>query len=270
MMDSNALTPYDRSSLRWQTLLGWLAFPIVGPGSVTVARWLNGNRVEGLEAARSLYRAARASGRPTIVCANHLTMVDSVYLHYALAPLRDYLRDFTRFSWNVPAVENYCKNPFLRLLVYLGKTIPIDREGDDAHRKGVIEKIKYLVANGDVCTLFPEGQRSRTGRVDTTNVTYGIGQILRDLDKPQVICAYLRGERQDSFSALPERGDILHLSVELLEPKTRETGLRATRDLSRQVIQKLKQMEDAFFARCKATEGRFATVSSISSVSAMG
>jgi hypothetical protein len=64
-----------------------------------------------------------------------------------------------------------------------------------------------------------------------------------------VLCAYLRGARQTTWSALPARGDTLHLYVEVLEPKTDATGMRASRDLARQVMDKIKAMEDAHFAR---------------------
>ncbi|MBI2388037.1 MAG: 1-acyl-sn-glycerol-3-phosphate acyltransferase [Deltaproteobacteria bacterium] len=230
-------------------------------------RLVRRHRIVGLEEARATYRRALEARRPTLVCANHLTMVDSAFLHHAFASVADYLTDFRRFSWNVPAVENFTTNAALRAIVYLGKCIPIDRSGDAAHHKQVLDTIKELVSHGEVVTLFPEGGRSRTGRVEPANVTYGVGQILRDLGqgsggspdvargsgqspdgRPQVLCAYLRGERQDTWSNMPERGDTMHLRVELLEPVTQERGLRASRDLAQQVIAKLKAMEDAFFA----------------------
>jgi 1-acyl-sn-glycerol-3-phosphate acyltransferase len=176
-------------------------------------------------------------------------MVDSIYLHHAFASIADYLVSFRRFSWNVPAVENFKRHPLLRMLTYVGKTIPIDRGGDATHLKKVLDKIKHVVSRGDVCTLFPEGGRSRTGRVEPSKVTSGIGHILRDLDRPRVLCSYLRGARQTTWSTVPARDDTLHLYVEVLEPETKATGLRASRDLARQVVDKIKAMEDAHFAR---------------------
>ncbi len=245
----NALTRGEILSLRVQALVGWATFAVVGPGAVFYMRVLRGHRIEGLEEARRIYREALADGRPVIVCANHLTMVDSIYLHHAFASVADYLMSFRRFSWNVPAVENFKRNLFLRTLTYVGKTIPIDRSGDAAHLKNVLAKIKHVVSHGDVCTLFPEGGRSRTGRVEPSKVTSGVGHILRDIDRPRVLCSYLRGARQTTWSVVPARGDTLHLYVEVLEPNTEASGLRASRDLARQVIDKIKAMEDAHFAR---------------------
>ena len=243
-MASPELSTLDRVFLRFQRIVGWATFAIVGPCSVFVMRILRNNRIEGIPEARRIYREALASGRPTLICANHLTMVDSAYLHWAFAPLREYLLHFERFSWNVAAIEHLNSNIWLKPIVFLGKTVPIDRGGDEAHRKAVLNKIRWLVSRGEVCTLFPEGARSRTGRIDPATVTYGIGQILKDLERPQVLCAYLRGSRQQQMSAVPIYSDTLQLKVEVLEPKTDQAGLRAIRDLSRQVIARLKAMED--------------------------
>ena len=243
------LSRIERVWLRLQRIVGWATFAIVGPCSVFTMRILRNNRIEGVAEARRIYREALASGRPTLICANHLTMVDSAYLHWAFAPLWEYLLHFQRFSWNVAAIEHLNANYFLKAIVFLGKTVPIDRGGDEGHRKAVLNKIRWLVQSGEVCTLFPEGSRSRTGRIDPATVTYGVGQILKDLERPQVLCAYLRGSRQEHESGVPPYADTLHLKVEILEPKTTEQGLRATRDLSRQVIGKLKAMEDEYLAR---------------------
>jgi 1-acyl-sn-glycerol-3-phosphate acyltransferase len=237
----------EQTALRLQALAGWGAFALVGPGSVLTMRVARAHRIEGMEEARRVYREALRSGRPTLICANHLTMVDSAFLHHALASLGDYLKDFRRFSWNVPATEHFTTNALLRALIYLGKCIAIDRSGTPEHRRSVLARVKYLAARGEVIMLFPEGGRSRTGRVDVENVMYGVGEILRDLENPQVVCAYLRGDKQETYGGLPAFGDTLHIRVELLDPKTTATGLRASRDLSRQVIEKLRVMEEDFF-----------------------
>lgn len=221
-------------------------------GCIFYMRVLRGNHITGVDAARQTFLRALATGRPTLVCANHLTMVDSLYLHHGLGSMATYLTDFRRLSWNVPAVENFAVTPLRRAFIYLSKCIPIDRAGDAAHHVRVLDRIRWLASQGEVCTLFPEGGRSRSGRVEPENITYGVGQVLQDLENPQVICAYLRGERQDTWGVVPARGDTLHLTVEVIEPTTKHSGLRGARDLSRQVAATLKSMEDAYFARVLA------------------
>jgi len=245
----STLSVGDTWWLRLQRALGWAAFAATGPGCVLAMRVVRQNRLEGIAEARRVYREALATGRPTIICANHLTMVDSGFLHWAMAPLPEYLLHFDRFSWNVAAVEHFERNPFLRALTFLCKVVPIDREGDEAHRKAVLDKIRWLVSHGEVLTLFPEGTRSRSGRIEPENVTYGVGQILQGLERPQVLCAYLRGRRQQVATGVPAYGDTVELRVKLIEPTTQLAGLRGVRDLSRQVIAALKGMEEEWFAR---------------------
>src|SRR5512140_2434367 len=124
------LPPEEVASLRRQALVGRAAFTIVGPGAVFYMRVLRGHRIEGMAEARRIYEETRAKGRPILVCANHLTMLDSIYLHHAFASVADYLRDLRRFSWNVPAIANFQRTLFPRTITYVGKSIPIDRGGD--------------------------------------------------------------------------------------------------------------------------------------------
>src|SRR4051812_22086226 len=147
----------ERAAFELQMRLGHLAFFGIGPSAVVFMRLIRGNSFEGIEPVRRAYREAASSGRPVIVCANHLTMFDSIFLHYVLASVPSYLRSFRLFSWNVPAVENFKRDPFLRALTYLAKTIPIDRTGTAAHYRAVLDRIKYLAARGEIFTIFPEG-----------------------------------------------------------------------------------------------------------------
>jgi 1-acyl-sn-glycerol-3-phosphate acyltransferase len=171
-------------------------------------------------------------------------MVDSMIIHHALCSVVRMFVDFRLSSWNVPAIENFKKSWILRLYTFLGKTIPIDRAGSPEHHRNVLDKLRHLVARGQICTLFPEGGRSRTGTIQIDQVTYGVGQILKDQVNPLVVCVYVRGNTQRNYSYYPARGDRIYVDAQIFEPTTPATGLRAARDLSRQVIAKLKEMED--------------------------
>jgi 1-acyl-sn-glycerol-3-phosphate acyltransferase len=232
--------------------LGHLAFFVVGPAAVFFMRVIRANDFAGLDDVRAKYREAAASGRPLLVCANHLTMFDSIFIHYALATIPSYLRDFRLFSWNVPAIENFKRDVFLRTLTYLSKTIPIDRTGGAAHTRQVLSRIKYLASRGQIFTIFPEGGRSRTGRVEVDRVTSGVGSIARDLEAPLVLCVYLRSEGQKTYGFLPPRGERIHVRAELIAPQTAATGARAAKELSRQIIEKLHDLEVAHFAALEA------------------
>ncbi len=174
-------------------------------------------------------------------------MFDSIFLHYALATVPDYLRSFRLLSWNVPARENFKRDPFLRVLTYLSKSIAIDRAGNAAHTRGVLDRIKYLASRGEIFTIFPEGGRSRTGRVDVERVASGVGNIVRDLDRPLVLCVYMRSENQETYGVLPPRGERIHVRAELISPSTTAVGVRAAKGLARQIIETLRELEIAHF-----------------------
>ncbi len=67
--------------------------------------------------------------------------------------------------------------------------------------------------------------------------------------KPNVLVMYHRGRKQAGKSWIPRRGERFFVDVEPLNPTTTAKGLRAQRDLSQQIIQKLAAMEQAYLSR---------------------
>lgn len=236
------------ATLKRQGLLGWFAFPLVGSAAIFYMRVVRRNRVKNLASVRRRFREITRDKRPIVICANHLTMVDSLFLHWALSSPLDYMRHFRLFAWNVPAMENFKRNLPISLLTYFTKTVAIDRAGSREHHREVLGKLGHLLRVGEIVTIFPEGGRSRTGRVEPKEVVYGVGQVLREVPDAFVVCVYARGDRQETWGRMPARGDEIQVDIETIEPKTDAKGLRATRELSRQIILKLKEMEDRYFA----------------------
>ena len=240
--------PGEIKALGLQRRIGWLAFPWLSSSAIFYLRVVRGNRVQNLGQVRERFREIAKTRRPILICANHLTMIDSFFVHWALSSPVDYWRNYRLFAWNVPAVENFQRGALLRLMSYVGKTVPIDRAGTSAHHRAVLGKLAHLLRHGDLVTIFPEAGRSRSGRIEPDQVAYGVVQILRDVPDALVVCVYQRGERQETWGFQPARGDRIHVEIETLEPRTENKGLRASRDLSRQIIGKLKEMEDRYFA----------------------
>jgi len=60
---------------------------------------------------------------------------------------------------------------------------------------------------------------------------------------------YLRGDRQDTWSTVPARGDSFCIDFELIEPHSDSAGMRRSRDFSLQIIDRLIGMEEEYFAR---------------------
>jgi 1-acyl-sn-glycerol-3-phosphate acyltransferase len=238
----------DRAALLLQRevgrLLAWLWIPLV----VGVLRLGMGWRIEGAREARRRFRQLRR-GSPggLLVCANHLTMVDSFVIAWALAPAWWYVVHYGSVPWNTPERENFARTWPMRALVWLMKCIPVRRGGDRREVGLVLARIAWLLGRGEAALIFPEGGRSRTGRVDTAATTYGVGRVARAHPGTRVLCVYLRGERQETWSDLPARGESFRVRVSELEPKSERRGLRGSLEVSQQVLAKLAEMEREHF-----------------------
>ena len=74
-----------------------------------------------------------------------------------------------------------------------------------------------------------------------------MGRVVGALPGCRVLCVYLRGRNQQSWSSVPERGDRFDVAIREIEPKTDHAGLRGSRDLVRQVVKTLHEMEQEYF-----------------------
>jgi len=207
-----------------------------------------GYRINGLREIRAKFRRIRTeSTAPLVICANHLTMIDSFLVAWALAPPWRYALCFGDLPWNVPERSNFASNPWERVSSYVMKCIPITRGGAREDVASVLERIASLTLAGEVALIFPEGGRSRTGTLDVEGAGWGIGRILGAIPDCRVACVYMRGAKQKTWSRLPARGDTFDVDVECIEPKSDLRGVRRSRDIARQVVGKLAGMEKEYF-----------------------
>lgn len=245
----HGLTFPDRFKLNVQIWIDWLFMLLYGWFVVFLVRVVRGHQISNIPGIRERYREYMSHKKPTLVCANHLTMADSFLINHALSSVPRYFFHFKTFPWNVPAYENYKGNLFYRLMTYLGACVPINRLGDAEHHQKVQNKLLYLLRKGYVVTFFPEGTRSRIGVIDMEKVSYAVGYILKELDDYQVVTVYCRGDRQKTYSNFPAKGDPIYMDVDRIEPKTEQKGNRAARDIAQQIIRRLKEMEDEYFEK---------------------
>jgi len=218
-------------------LLIWVALRVVG-----------GYRCEGLAESRRQYRAiVKRSDAPMLVCANHLTLIDSFLITWALGSPFWFMLHFSAVPWNVPERLNFAARPWQRALIYVLKCIPIQRGGKRAEAAHVLALVAHLLRSRDTALIFPEGGRSRSGRVDPEAAATGVGRVIRSVPGCRVLCVYLRGRKQEGYSAVPLRGDRFDVSLREIEPKTDFDGLRGSRDLVRQVVRTLHEMEREHF-----------------------
>jgi len=238
----------DRRSLSLQRATGYLLAPITLPVVACLLRWGLGYRIENLGELRREFRRIRAhSQEPLVICANHLTMIDSAVLAWALASPLTFLLRFAWLPWNIPERANFANSFPMRCLVYVSKCLPIERGGKREELVAVMVRVAHLLREGEVCLIFPEGGRSRTGRVELDSTTYDVGRLIRSVPGCRVLCVYMRGEAQRAYSDIPVRGESFRLSLSEIEPKSDQSGLRASRDIARQVVQHLIEMERDHF-----------------------
>jgi len=182
-------------------------------------------------------------------------MIDSAIIAWALGSPGWYLLHYSAIPWNLPERRNFAYSPISEILSYLMKCLPVTRGGERTAVADVLNRFVYLLARGEVGMIFPEGGRSRSGRVEVDGAAPGAGRIVSALPGCRVLCVYLRGERQETFGTVPARGDRLHLRMELTEPRSRYSGLRGSRDVARQIVAKLAEMERDYFDGRKRRRG---------------
>ncbi len=246
------------ASLRLQYRLGRLAVFITGLISLLCMRFL-GYRIRNLRQVRQACRREfREHKGPWIICANHLTMIDSVILAYGLQSFFRYMVDFRLLPWNLPEQQNFQRNIFLAAMCYLSKCIPIHRGGDRDEMKANLEKCSWVLAESQSLMIFPEGGRSRTGRIDRERVSYGVGRFIKDFESCRVMCIYLRGDRQDGYSTIPKFGEKFTMTVETFMPERLGfNGLRAQRVYAEQIMDRLARMEEEYFASYRQRHSGF-------------
>jgi len=225
-----------------------LMSPLTIPAIGFVLRWVLGYRIENLRDFRREYRRVCLNrDGPLMICANHLTMIDSLVIAWALGSPWWYLRHFRTLPWNIPERSIFAATRFKRMVIYALKCLPVERGGNRSEVTEVLSCLASAVSNHEVALIFPEAGRSRTGRVDPNSVASGVGRIYRSVPQCRVICVYLRGDHQERYSGMPVRGEVFRGSVSIIEPKTNYRGLRASRDIARQITQRLAKMEQEYF-----------------------
>jgi len=206
-------------------------------------------RVENAAETRKAYRAlVKSNDGPILLCANHLTMVDSAILAWALGGSWWYVFNYRRMPWNLPEYNNFASVWFSRFAVWVTKCIPIMRGGPRQQVSGAIKRVQHVLAGGDTALIFAEGGRSRQGRVQEGSAAHGMGRIMNAVGDCKALCVYLRGDRQRTWSTVPARGETFHVDFEFFQPESLHRGMRRSKDLAQQIVAQLARMEESYFA----------------------
>ena len=244
----------QRAALELQLAVARASAVLWVPLTVALMRFGLGWRVIGAAAARRRYREIVGEGdAPVMVCANHLTLLDSAVIAWALGSPWWYLRRFSTLPWNVPERRNFASSFVSRILVYVMKCVPIVRGSDRREVALVLDRLAYLLTRGEAVLIFPEGGRSRTGRIEIESAAYGVGRIANELPGCRVVCVYLRGEGQVTYGDLPPRGERFRVQVEAIEPRPQHGGVRGSVEVSRQILACLAELERRHFGEESAS-----------------
>ncbi len=250
------MTKLSICALWFQYFFGRVAVFITAPLIICAIK-LAGYRIRDLcKIRQEITHTMRKHNGPWLICANHLTMIDSFILSYAMFPGYRYMLQYSLIPWNVPEHANFNRGILLSFLCYLVKCIPVKRGGDRNSVKRSMDKCAYLLNHGQNLMIFPEGTRSRTGRVSSENCTYHVGRLVNKTPDARVLCIYLRGDRQNNYSNFPKFRETFTLTTCQFRPKTGLRGLRAHRDFARQIIDQLSKMEIAYFDSCRKRHRR--------------
>ena len=233
----------------WQRAVGWMVAPIWIPAAALILRFGFGYRIHDVAEARRAFARIRSDvSGPMLVCANHLTLIDSFLIAWALSPSWRYVVHYDALPWNTPEATNFARTRFSKVLIFLAKCIPIRRGGSREDVAEVLDRVGYLLGRGETALLFPEGGRSRTGRICDEKAAWGVGRIVGAIEGCQVVCVYMRGDAQTTWSDYPSKGDTLRVSLARIEPKSDARGVRRSRDLTLQILNQLERMEEVHFA----------------------
>ncbi len=251
------LSHRDRKALWWQIQLS-RAF--IFPLYLALLAWMKfvqGYRIPQLRELRARYRELRAHDKsPLVICANHLTMIDSLLLLWALVPAHECALNATLMPWNLPDKTNFSGNIYVRAMCYFGRCLYVLRRGPREEIRRLLNKVNWLLTAGHSIMIFPEGGRSRVGRVDTENFGYGVGTLLQECPQARVLCVFMRGRRQEAYSTFPARGDEFYFDMQWIQPRAEATGLRGARELAQQIVQALARLESAYFGKVPRVAGQ--------------
>lgn len=238
-----------RKKIFWVHIQRWIGLLAMVPFCgllILMIKWYFKFKIENHAELRKLYRQLTRDRTPLMICANHLTYIDSILMIYAFANHWRYTFNYRLLSWNLPALE-YSKVFFFRLVGLTAKCIFIDRGGSPTHHREILDVVRYWLERGEPVTIFPEGKRSRIGRFDDRKLAYGIGKIISHMKECRVLCVYMRGDRQDEYSNFPKKGSRFRLSTELLHLRPQGNPRENVSIITRQIADQIKKMEEEYF-----------------------
>lgn len=243
-------------SIWLQTAVCWCVLLPLGSFLIFLMKYVKGYEVENLtEIRRQFKKIWRQKKTPVIICANHLTFIDSALIIWALGSIFWYAQNYRAFTWNLPAGDFFKKKIRYRLALYLTKCIFLHRNGSPIHKNAVLNLCRYLLLKGNIVLIFPEGRRSRSGVFDEKRLCLGVGKIITSLENVQVLCVYLRSPQQQTFSNYPPKHSCFKLKMKMVAPSVIEASKKqASIAIVREIGVTIKNLENEFFVEARQSK----------------
>jgi 1-acyl-sn-glycerol-3-phosphate acyltransferase len=216
-----------------------------------------GHEVDELEELRArVWSWLDAHDGPVIWVANHLTQLDTWLVMDSIFSYRTSFRA-SRIPWSLPRTSLFFREgggvhaKLLRLWMFLGRGIPIDREGDDAQavasRERALRACVHVLRGRGSVFLFPEADLSPNGWLDRCRPRDFVGQLATEVPRAAVLCLYLRGETQSLSSLLPRKGERFRILADWISPDWRDST--SPRAISQMVFDRLATLQGQWFAQ---------------------
>ncbi len=242
----------DVKTLRLQWLLSRALVAPVSLAVAAIARFHFGYYFdEDLAKKRAeIWKKLDAHDGPVIWAANHLTLIDSFLVYWAIFPTGRLLED-RRIPWSTPEYTNYYKlggpvqSAFIRSLLYLCRCIPFRRGGEDtaaeSFRQKAFDKCAWVLKEGGAVFVYPEAGRSRSGWLEPKRPKDFLGKLALEVPSSKFLVVYLRSDRQISTTAAPPSGDRLRFVADLIPGIL--PGETNPRDISQRLFNRLAEMQ---------------------------
>lgn len=203
-----------------------------------------------------LWAQLDAHDGPVIWAANHLTLIDSFLIYWAVVPWNRVGTD--RYTpWSTPEYTNYYRlggplqSAFVRGLLYACRCIPFLRGGEDAaaeaFRQRAFEKCAWVLENGGSIFVYPEAGRSRSGWFERRRPKDFLGRLALINPRAKFLCVYLRGDRQVGTTVAAAKGELLRATVALLEGARPGETPRA---VAQRLFDRLAQLQEEWWKNC--------------------
>lgn len=238
---------YSEERLKFQRLISFLVIIPFCYSIIFIFKFIMGYKIQDIKEIRKQFKEIIKENKPLVICANHLTFIDSCLILWALASCFWYQFNYKYFSWNLPAGDFFGKKRHYRFIAFLSKCIFIHRDASPSHHNEILSICKNLLLKGEIITIFPEGKRSRSGRFDPTQMTYGVGKIIQNVPECRVLCVYVRGDKQDTYSNYPLKNSHFYMKMKLITPTTELTGREGCAEIVNNIANIIKNQEEEYF-----------------------